>query len=571
MIDLLLAHADDHRPALERGLAPEIIERVPSPAPSPAPELWPGPFADNTEDPSSLPAQRWGVIAPEGPRGDRLLSLIEPLRRAREEEQGAKVMIYRVPSAQDVASAAAWKRRVYWSEEINEVDLPRYLLILGDLDEVSLELQVALAADVLVGRLAFTEDSGYEAYVNKILRFEKSPPVKPSRALFCTVRDGTSATNAGYRDLMEPALARCQALQRAGDLTAGSIVEVKGLGEGSLGDLLVEAEKADPSVLFTMSHGLGTPRSGWASAADQQALQGALSLGKRQRLVASDLAGKTFLPGGVWFMLACYGAGTPAESAYYPWIRRLSEVGAFPGPAEAVLAGLPRRGDRPFVAALPKAVLASPDGPLAVIGHMDLAWNYSFQEIDENRARGRTARFMGLLKALVGGARVGVAHRELLRFLADAHFEIAGLYQAEATAEARGAALPDGPAQRATKSHLWMLRNDLMGYVLLGDPAARLRARPAPIPERVEPAPVSFDAGMSGGSGESRPPPAPASEVAAMPPAYVMEEAVLAALRGEDRAAVAARHAIDAGALDRWVRLYMNAGRDALAQAREDS
>lgn len=544
---------------------PEIV----TPMPSPPPVILEGPFGDNTEDSSSLPAQRWGVIAPEGPRGDRLLELIEPLRRARGEQQCAEVIIYRVPPAQDAAAAAAWKRRVYWSEEIAERDQPRYLLVLGDLDEVSLELQAVLAADTLAGRLAFTEDSGYEAYVEKILRFEKSPPVLPPRALFGTVRDGTSATTAGYRDLMEPALSRCLALQRAGDLTAGSIVEVKGLGQGSPGDLMVEAAKAEPSVLFTMSHGLGTPRSGWTSHADQRALQGAMSLGNRQRLVASDLADKTFLPGGVWFMLACYGAGTPAESAYYPWIRRLSEVGAFPGPAEAVLAGLPRRGDRPFVAALPKAVLANPNGPLAVMGHMDLAWNYSFQDIEENKARGRTGRFMGLLKALIGGARVGVAHRELVRFLADTHFELAGLYQAEAAAEARGAALPDGAAQRANKSHLWMLRNDLMGYVLLGDPAARLRALPGPMPERVEPAPVSFDMG----AGESEPPPATAqaSEAAARTPTFVMEEAVLAALRGGDRAAVAARHGVAASVLERWVRLYMNAGRDALTRAREES
>jgi hypothetical protein len=34
---------------------------------------------------------------------------------------------------------------------------------------------------------------------------------------------------------------------------------------------------------------------------------------------------------------------------------------------------LPGERTRPFIAALPKAVLANPEGPLAVMGHEDLA------------------------------------------------------------------------------------------------------------------------------------------------------------------------------------------------------
>jgi hypothetical protein len=30
------------------------------------------------------------------------------------------------------------------------------------------------------------------------------------------------------------------------------------------------------------------------------------------------------------------------------------------------------------------------------------------------------------------------------------------------------------PTEQCSLAHLWMLRQDLMGYILLGDPAARL-------------------------------------------------------------------------------------------------
>ena len=92
----------------------------------------------------------------------------------------------------------------------------------------------------------------------------------------------------------------------------------------------------------------------------------------------NGLRGQPFLPGGMWFYLACFGAGTPASSAYHPWLSRLSDEGAYGGSLGAVLRALPAPGERPFVAALPQAALASPRGPLAVIGHLDLAWTYGF-------------------------------------------------------------------------------------------------------------------------------------------------------------------------------------------------
>ncbi|WPB77129.1 hypothetical protein KYC5002_50145 [Archangium violaceum] len=80
--ELLLAHADTHQPVLEQGLPLDAASRQPRPeTPHPPTHLY-----DHGGDPDSLPRQRWGVVVPEGPRGDELLALIEPLYRLRGEQ-----------------------------------------------------------------------------------------------------------------------------------------------------------------------------------------------------------------------------------------------------------------------------------------------------------------------------------------------------------------------------------------------------------------------------------------------------------------------------------------------------
>jgi hypothetical protein len=93
LVQLLLADAGDRRPVLEGGLPSEAVQAAPKPKKGPrdAPR-WEAPDAD----PNDLPKQRWGLIAPEGHEGDRLLEAIAPLLRLREEEQGAPPPVQRM-------------------------------------------------------------------------------------------------------------------------------------------------------------------------------------------------------------------------------------------------------------------------------------------------------------------------------------------------------------------------------------------------------------------------------------------------------------------------------------------
>ncbi|XXT20939.1 hypothetical protein WME94_05135 [Sorangium sp. So ce429] len=464
-LDLLLAHADDRAPTLEAPLAPLSALGMDNPG-DPKPS---GQMRHDGADPGALPLQRWGVIAPEGPEGDRLLALIDPLIRARQDAQrGRPVRVERVTGRMSAERARAWRSEIARSTSV--ADQPRYLLLLGDLDQVSLDLQQTLAVDTFTGRLAFRDEQGYAAYVDKVLRWERAPPAAGARARFCTVRDGTPATAMGHAALMVPTQALCLEQQALGDFAAASIDEIPSIP----GDALLDpAAEGVPSLLVSMSHGVGAPRRGWPSVERQRALQGAMHLGSEPPITADDLAARPFLPGGVWFFLACFSAGTPERSVYYPWLRRLKDAGAFRSPLEPVLASLPREGDRPFIAALPQAALANPEGPLAVIGHVDLAWTYAFQDPGPGGFN-HPARFYSLLRSLCDGLRVGVAHAEITRFLVETSVDLSAFYDEEARAEAWGEIAPHGPAKEIQKAHLWMRRHDLGGYLLLGDPAVRL-------------------------------------------------------------------------------------------------
>jgi hypothetical protein len=556
-LELLLTHADDHRPSLEGGLPLGASMSQPRPAPSEMPtHLW-----DSSGDPNDLPAQRWGVVAPEGPEGDRLLALIEPLCRLRQEEQGAPVRIYRARPDLDAAAAADWKRSVLLDEALPVAERTRYVLMLGDLDQLSLEMQQVLCGEGFIGRLAFSRHADYEAYVEKVLRWEKNPAATPARALFYTAHDGTRATSVGYQGLIRPSLKLCRERQEQGDFPAREILELGDQEDWSVNKLLAQAAAREPSLLFTLSHGLGAPRQGWRSVDAQHQLQGAMSLGAGQTLDASALANQPFLPGGLWFFLACFSAGTPSRSAFYTWLSQLREAGRFSGQLDRLLSSLPREGERPFVAALPKAVLANPQGPLAVMGHMDLAWSYSFQDMDTTTAGNRPSRFQELLRALVVGRRVGVGLNALLRFFTDVNADLTSLYAQQEEAQLAGAANPVDVTKRA---HLWMLRQDLAGYVLLGDPAVHLPVSTAKARKAVQPASAHELAAAVFGR------PVAASEP--LPSAEKMAEAVLAMLSGtESHRSIADRLRVTLKQLRTWEQVYKEAGQDALARLRSSS
>jgi hypothetical protein len=558
-LHLLLAHDDDGTPVLKDGL-PDAAASEQEPEKKKdkgAQDFW-----EEGGDPNDLDEQRWGVIAPEGPQGDRLLSLIRPLIEARREQQGGHdVQIYRVPSRLSPAEAVRWRKAHFDTGADVSTDLPRYQVLLGDLHELSLAVQQSQGSDGFVGRLCFQAERDYEAYVDKVLRWEKAAVEAEARAKFFTVHDGTAATMIGYQSLIQPGL----------ELLRKRQIDAEELGDREVpspSEFLETVRRPDPTVLFSVSHGAGAPRAGWSSYDEQRERQGSMSFGREGKLAGADVGDAPFLPGGVWFMLACYGAGTPDVSAYRHWLERLKQVGQFGGQAQAVLKGLPAENQAPFIARLPQTVLANSSGPLAVMGHIDLAWTYSFEERDTGKATSRPAKFIEVVRSSLRGDRAGIAFRQLIRFMSQANHELAELYDvAEREAEAHVA---DG----ARRGHLWMLRQDLAGYILLGDPAVRLpgtgkrKGQGAGAPAKASP---SMQAARPVEVREQPKAEAPAQAPAAVQPAAklpadidTLEEAIGHLLVGRGLNDVAKEYGIDRAELRRLADTYKKAGRGAL-------
>ena len=553
-IHLLLSHDDDGSPFMEEGV-PErsaAAEKAPDDAPSGPLHLW-----DEGDDPDDLVAQRWGVIVPEGKAGDRLLEILRPLMDVRKAAQGGhEILTFRAPPRLDMASAARWRKEVFDRGAAMASDLPRYQLIAGDLGEVPFAIQQIQQSDGFVGRLAFQEERQYEAYVHKILEAEKKPaPEAAPNATFYTVHDGTAATAATYRALVRPGLELVRRQQAAGGFPVSTLEERGSQNTPSPNELLEIVRRPDPGLVFSVSHGAGAPRDGWKNAAEQLARQGAMRFGREGTMAASDLGEKPFIPDGVWFMLACFGGGTPGTSAYRHWLERLRNIGQYSGATEEVLRALPQGNAQPFIASLPKAALANPNGPLAFFGHVDLAWTYSFEERDAGTPISKPAKFMSVVRSLLRGDRVGVAYRELVRFFEQANTELTSLYDQEASGTKR-----DDPRL----AHLWMLRQDLAAYVLLGDPAVRLRVQSRKAKAQTAAAPAAAAAAAAATATAS----APAAAIELPMDIERLEEAFGHLLVGErGHKEIAKEYGIELGELRRLFERYKKAGRASFGQS----
>jgi hypothetical protein len=528
-------------------------------------------LADATAGASDLEKQQWAVMAPMGADGDRLLALVADLVARRADEQGAEVLSIRVPSGMDTQAALRWKQDIYPDlYGKSEARQPRYVCILGDLDQVSLATQQVLAVDGFPGRLTLRSDEDYQAYVAKVLAWERRPSEhERARAIFYTVHDRTEATTAGHEKLIAPCSRECQRLLRyyPHQFPASSVEDAGDLDEPDPGELLDLASRDHPAVMFSLSHGAGPPRGRSYTAEEARHRQGAMHFGHQGALMPEDVGQGAFLPGGLWLYFACFGAGTPTQSAYHHWLTMLEQNGMTGlGPLGSVLRGLDRNGG--FVSGIAKAALANPEGPLAMIGHVDLAWSYGYEELrvkDDGSIAGKSVAsdFTNLLARLVKGERAGAAFWAMQQARNSVGRELNAHYDRcrKAGGDVEGAE----ERERLALGHLWMRHQDLEGYVLLGDPAVRLplagkdaRGRPSRDEQTGRRDPRALFPGMD---------PARVPDARAQARLDDVERAILALASGQIRASEAAeRLGISRDDAERWEREYRDAGRRVLGR-----
>ena len=126
----------------------------------------------------------------------------------------------------------------------------------------------------------------------------------------------------------------------------------------------------------------------------------------------------------------------------------------------------PQIAPHAFVGGLPRRLLAHPKGAaLAVIGHVERAWGYSFMW---PRVGEQLDTFESTLSAVMNGKRLGAA----IEYFNDRYAALTTELEDEKDNLQYGA-IPDPMGI----SGLWTARNDARNYVILGDPAVRIAVR----------------------------------------------------------------------------------------------
>jgi hypothetical protein len=159
-----------------------------------------------------------------------------------------------------------------------------------------------------------------------------------------------------------------------------------------------------------------------------------------------DLPADAQVHGLMAFVFACFGGGCPDKDSY-SFNADGSKVALTPVP---------------LVASLPQALLAR--GALAVIAHVDRAFSYGFEDV---MGTPQEQLLRTPVELLMKGQRVGMAADPL---------NLQWSTLAAQLGLALGGNLPGMPQPRsAVIANLFIARDDARNYIVLGDPAVRLR------------------------------------------------------------------------------------------------
>jgi hypothetical protein len=225
-----------------------------------------------------------------------------------------------------------------------------------------------------------------------------------------------------------------------------------------------------PAILFTSSHGMIFPRDDQQQRARQGALlcqdwPGPGVIDPSMYLSGDDLPANAQLSGMIAFFFACFGGGTPITDRFFG--------------AEGAERNL---ADAPFMAALPQAMLTHPNGgALACIGHIDRAWASSFRKPGIVT---QLVPFQRALDRIQRGWPIGYALKDFRDRYTQISTELSKSFeQLEAnkiignatSAQQWASGSDDGQLDSAELATQWVERNDSEGYLVIGDPAARLR------------------------------------------------------------------------------------------------
>lgn len=351
--------------------------------------------------------------------------------------------------------------------------VPYYLLLVGSPTDIPFHFQYQLSVQFAVGRIHFDSLEDYEQYARSVVAVELGELKLPRRLTFFSPENPYDrASQLSTSALVEPLIQEIsQAVDKAQPGQRDSVAGwqlASHLRQAATKEQLVQllGGEETPALLFTASHGVEFPRG----HAEQYRHQGAILCqdwpGPRKwrqpipptfyfsgddvtaSASSEALGNQAQLLGLITFHFACYGAGMPQFNSY---ARQDGQATA----AEIA--------EQAFIAQLPKRLLSHPQGgALAVIGHVERAWGYSFAA---SGLPSNTPAFRSVLLKLMQGQPVGAAIESLNIKYAELATELTEIM------DKRDFNLQVDPLHLTS---LWTSHNDARDFFIIGDPAVRL-------------------------------------------------------------------------------------------------
>ena len=297
--------------------------------------------------------------------------------------------------------------------------VPYYLLLVGGPERIPFDFCQMLSMEYAVGLLHFDDVAAYARYVDSVIAYEQgdAKPRSKEAVFFRTNRDRATTLSAAH--LVAPLADGVPA--QDGEPAQLAVAESKGFVSRRLWDDAATATAL--AEVFAPPAGQHAIRRFSSAPPTVSGLSSPTLHNLRCKVRSSARTTRSLAPncsptrpvctchGLIAFFFACYSAGTPQFDQY---VTRTDRT-----PLQIA--------EKPFLAALPKALLSHPQGgALACIGHVERAWNYSF---NTHKLGDQLIRYQNALRRILAGKPIGYALTDMYQRYAILYASVAKMLE----------------------------------------------------------------------------------------------------------------------------------------------